>query len=308
MSLAAGGHLTHGAAPNQSGKWLNAIQYGVRKSDGLLDYDEVEALAIEHSPKMIVAGASAYPRVIDWKRFREIADKVGAILFVDMAHYAGLIAGGSYPSPIVYADVVTTTTHKTLRGPRGGLILTNDAKIAKKVNSAIFPGIQGGPLEHVIAGKAVAFKEALKPEFKSYAQDIVTNARILSENLKAGGLDIVSGGTDSHIVLVDLRPKGLTGKVVDLALEHAGITCNKNAVPFDPESPFVTSGIRLGTPAGTTRGFGPAEWTEIAALILEVVDGLKENGVEGNTAVQTRVKAKVKALCDRFPIYSQAIA
>ena len=308
MSLAAGGHLTHGAAPNQSGKWLNAIQYGVRKSDGLLDYDEVEALAIEHNPKMIIAGASAYPRVIDWKRFREIADKVGAILFVDMAHYAGLIAGGSYPSPIAYADVVTTTTHKTLRGPRGGLILTNDAKIAKKVNSAIFPGIQGGPLEHVIAGKAVAFKEALKPEFKSYAQDIVTNARILSENLKAGGLDIVSGGTDSHIVLVDLRPKGLTGKVVDLALEHAGITCNKNAVPFDPESPFVTSGIRLGTPAGTTRGFGPAEWTEIAALILEVVDGLKENGVEGNTAVQTRVKAKVKALCNRFPIYSQAIA
>lgn len=308
MSLAAGGHLTHGAAPNQSGKWLNAIQYGVRKSDGLLDYDEVEALAIEHTPKMIIAGASAYPRVIDWKRFREIADKVGAILFVDMAHYAGLIAGGSYPSPIAYADVVTTTTHKTLRGPRGGLILTNDAKIAKKVNSAIFPGIQGGPLEHVIAGKAVAFKEALKPEFKSYAQDIVTNARILSENLKAGGLDIVSGGTDSHIVLVDLRPKGLTGKVVDLALEHAGITCNKNAVPFDPESPFVTSGVRLGTPAGTTRGFGPAEWTEIAALILEVVDGLKENGVEGNTAVQTRVKAKAKALCDRFPIYSQAIA
>ncbi len=308
MSLAAGGHLTHGAAPNQSGKWLNAIQYGVREEDGLIDYDEVEALAVEHNPKMIIAGASAYPRVLDWKRFREIADKVGAILFIDMAHYAGLIAGGSYPSPFPYADVATTTTHKTLRGPRGGMILTNDATIAKKVNSAIFPGIQGGPLEHVIAGKAVAFKEALKPEFKSYAQDIVTNARILADKLIEGGLDIVSGGTDSHIVLVDLRPKGLTGKVVDLALEHAGITCNKNSVPFDPESPFVTSGIRLGTPAGTTRGFGAAEWREIADLILEVVDGVKANGAENNGDVEASVKAKVKALCDRFPIYSQAIA
>ena len=308
MSLAAGGHLTHGAAPNQSGKWLNAIQYGVREEDGLIDYDEVEALAVEHKPKMIIAGASAYPRVLDWKRFREIADKVGAILFVDMAHYAGLIAGGSYPSPFPYADVATTTTHKTLRGPRGGMILTNDATIAKKVNSAIFPGIQGGPLEHVIAGKAVAFKEALKPAFKSYAQDIVTNARILADKLIEGGLDIVSGGTDSHIVLVDLRPKGLTGKVVDLALEHAGITCNKNSVPFDPESPFVTSGIRLGTPAGTTRGFGAAEWREIADLILEVVDGVKANGADNNGDVEASVKAKVKALCDRFPIYSQAIA
>ncbi|MBL4588909.1 MAG: serine hydroxymethyltransferase [Alphaproteobacteria bacterium] len=308
MSLAAGGHLTHGAAPNQSGKWFNAIQYGVKESDGLIDYDEVETLAVEHKPKMIIAGASAYPRVIDWARFREIADKVGAILFVDMAHYAGLIAGGSYPSPFPYADVATTTTHKTLRGPRGGMILTNDAAIAKKVNSAIFPGIQGGPLEHVIAGKAVAFKEALKPEFKSYAQDIVTNARIMADKLIEGGLDIVSGGTDSHIVLVDLRPKGLTGKVVDLALENAGITCNKNAVPFDPESPFVTSGIRLGTPAGTTRGFGPAEWREISDLILEVVDGVKENGAEGNAQVEASVKAKTKALCARFPIYSQAIA
>ncbi len=308
MSLAAGGHLTHGAAPNQSGKWFNAIQYGVKESDGLIDYDEVEALAIEHQPKMIIAGASAYPRVIDWARFREIADKIGAILFVDMAHYAGLIAGGSYPSPFPYADVATTTTHKTLRGPRGGMILTNDAAIAKKVNSAIFPGIQGGPLEHVIAGKAVAFKEALTPGFKSYAQDIVTNARILADKLIEGGLDIVSGGTDSHIVLVDLRPKGLTGKVVDLALENAGITCNKNAVPFDPESPFVTSGIRLGTPAGTTRGFGPAEWREISDLILEVVDGVKENGAEGNAQVEASVKAKTKALCARFPIYSQAIA
>ena len=308
MSLASGGHLTHGAKPNQSGKWLNAVQYGVRKEDGLIDYEEVEALALEHQPKMIIAGASAYPRVIDWARFRAIADKVGAILFVDMAHYAGLIAGGSYPSPFPYADVATTTTHKTLRGPRGGMILTNDADIAKKVNSAIFPGIQGGPLEHVIAGKAVAFKEALKPEFKSYAQDIVTNARILADKLIEGGLDIVSGGTDSHIVLVDLRPKGLTGKVVDLALEHAGITCNKNAVPFDPESPFVTSGIRLGTPAGTTRGFGAAEWREIADLILEVVDGVKENGPEGNSSTEAAVKAKVKALCTRFPIYSRAIA
>ena len=308
MSLAAGGHLTHGAKPNQSGKWLNAIQYGVKESDGLIDYEEVEALAIEHKPKMIVAGASAYPRVIDWARFREIADKVDAILFVDMAHYAGLIAGGSYPSPFPYADVATTTTHKTLRGPRGGMILTNDAAIAKKVNSAIFPGIQGGPLEHVIAGKAVAFKEALAPEFKSYAHDIVTNARILADCLIEGGLDIVSGGTDSHIVLVDLRPKGLTGKVIDLALEHAGITCNKNAVPFDPESPFVTSGIRLGTPAGTTRGFGPAEWRDISGLILEVIDGLKQNGPEGNAEIEASVKAKVKTLCDRFPIYSQAIA
>ncbi len=308
MSLAAGGHLTHGAKPNQSGKWLNAVQYGVRESDGLLDYEEVEALALEHKPKMIIAGASAYPRVIDWARFREIADKVGAVLFVDMAHYAGLIAGGSYPSPFPYADVVTTTTHKTLRGPRGGIIMTNDADIAKKVNSAIFPGIQGGPLEHVIAGKAVALKEALKPDFKVYAKDIVTNARILADKLIAGGLDIVSGGTDSHIVLVDLRPKGLTGKVVDFALERAGLTCNKNAVPFDPESPFVTSGIRLGTPAGTTRGFGPAEWQEIAGLILEVVDGLKANGTDGNGIVESSVRAKAHALCARFPIYSQAIA
>ncbi|MGE4313093.1 MAG: serine hydroxymethyltransferase [Pseudobdellovibrionaceae bacterium] len=308
MSLDAGGHLTHGAAPNQSGKWFNAIQYGVKKEDGLLDYEQVEQLAREHKPKMIVAGASAYPRVIDWARFRKIADEVGAILFVDMAHYAGLIAGGSYPTPFPHAHVATTTTHKTLRGPRGGMILTNDEAIAKKINSAIFPGIQGGPLEHVIAGKAVAFLEALKPDFKTYAQDVVSNAKILAEVLVSGGLDIVTGGTDSHIVLVDLRPKGLTGKAVDLALEHAGITCNKNAVPFDPESPFVTSGVRLGTPAGTTRGFGPAEWREIGSLVLEVVDGLKDNGPEGNSAVEKAVRAKVKALCDRFPIYKQAIA
>lgn len=308
MSLASGGHLTHGAAPNQSGKWFNAVQYGVKKEDGLIDYAEVEALALEHKPKMIVVGASAYPRVIDFKKFREIADKVGALLFADVAHYAGLIAGGSYPSPFPHADVVTTTTHKTLRGPRGGMIMTNDEAIAKKVNSAIFPGIQGGPLEHVIAGKAVCFGEALKPEFKQYAKDIVDNARILAATLIEGGLDIVSGGTDSHIVLVDLRPKNLTGKVVDLALEHAGITCNKNAVPYDPAPPMVTSGIRLGTPAGTTRGFGAAEWKEIGKLILEVVDGLAANGEEGNAAVEKTVRAKVKALCDKFPIYNDAIS
>ena len=305
MSLAFGGHLTHGAAPAMSGKWFNAIQYGTRKEDGLIDYDEVEAMAVEHKPKMIIAGASAYPRVIDWKRFREIADKVGAILFVDMAHYAGLIAGGSYPNPVPHAHVTTSTTHKTLRGPRGGVILTNDEDIAKKLNSAVFPGLQGGPLEHVIAGKAVAFGEAMKPEFKQYAKDVVTNAQILAETLVEGGLDIVTGGTDSHIVLVDLRPKGLTGKAADDALEHAGITCNKNAVPFDPEKPFVTSGIRLGTPAGTTRGFGPAEWKEIGSLILEVLDGLVANGPDGNDDVQKSVKAKVKALCDRFPIYGE---
>lgn len=308
MSLASGGHLTHGAAPNQSGKWFKAVQYGVKREDGLIDYAEVEALALEHKPKMIVCGASAYPRVIDFAKFRAIADKVGAILFADIAHYAGLIAGGSYPSPFPHAHVATTTTHKTLRGPRGGMILTNDEAIAKKVNSAIFPGIQGGPLEHVIAGKAVAFGEALQPSFKQYAADIVSNAKILASTLVAGGLDIVSGGTDSHIVLVDLRPKNLTGKVVDLALEHAGITCNKNAVPYDPAPPMVTSGIRLGTPAGTTRGFGAAEWKYIAELILEVVDGLVANGEEGNGAVEAAVRAKVKALCDKFPIYPEGVA
>lgn len=308
MSLASGGHLTHGAAPNQSGKWFNAVQYGVKKEDGLIDYAEVEALALEHKPKMIICGGSAYPRVIDFAKFREIADKVGAILFADIAHYAGLIAGGSYPSPFPHAHVATTTTHKTLRGPRGGMILTNDADIAKKINSSIFPGIQGGPLEHVIAGKAVAFGEALQPSFKQYAKDVVANAKILAETLVKGGLDIVSGGTDSHIVLVDLRPKNLTGKVVDLALEHSGITCNKNAVPYDPAPPMVTSGIRLGTPAGTTRGFGAAEWKQIAELILEVVDGLAANGAEGNSAVEAAVRAKVKALCDKFPIYPEGVA
>ena len=300
MSLAFGGHLTHGAAPAQSGKWFNAVQYGTRKEDGLIDYDEVQALATEHKPKMIIAGASAYPRVIDWKRFREIADSVGAILFVDMAHYAGLVAGGTYPSPMKHAHVVTSTTHKTLRGPRGGIILTNDEEIAKKINSAVFPGLQGGPLEHVIAAKAVAFGEVLRPEFKQYAQDVVENAKILAQVLVDGGLDIVSGGTDCHMILVDLRPKGLTGKAADEALEEAGITCNKNSVP---EKPFITSGIRLGTPAGTTRGFGPAEWKEIVAMILEVLDGLVENGPEGNHKVEAAVKAKVEALCARFPIY-----
>lgn len=303
MSLASGGHLTHGAAPNQSGKWLNAVQYGVKREDGLIDYDEVAALAREHKPKMIVCGASAYPRVIDFAKFRAIADEVGAILFADVAHYAGLIAGGSYPSPFLHAHVVTTTTHKTLRGPRGGMIMTNDETIAKKINSSIFPGIQGGPLEHVIAGKAVAFGEALRPDFKDYAQNVVKNAKILAQTLVDGGLDIVSGGTDSHIVLVDLRPKNLTGKVVDLALEHAGITCNKNAVPYDPAPPAVTSGIRLGTPAGTTRGFGAQEWRIIGQLILEVLDGLVANGPDGNAEVEKSVRTKVKALCDQFPIY-----
>lgn len=303
MSLAAGGHLTHGAAPNQSGKWFNAVQYGVRESDALIDYDEVEALAKEHKPKMIIAGASAYPRVIDWARFRQIADSVGAYLFVDMAHYAGLIAGGVYPSPAEHAHVMTTTTHKTLRGPRGGMILTNDLDIFKKLNSAIFPGIQGGPLMHVIAGKAVAYGEALKPEFKAYMQSVLDNAKILSETLINGGLDIVSGGTDSHLVLVDLRPKGVTGNHAEESLERAGMTCNKNSVPFDPAPPMVTSGIRLGTPAATTRGFGVAEWKLVGEYITEVLDGLAANGAEGNTAVEDAVREKVEALCARFPIY-----
>ncbi len=303
MSLAAGGHLTHGAAPNQSGKWFNAIQYGVRESDSLLDYDQMEALAREHKPKMIIAGASAYPRQIDWARFRKIADEVGAYFMVDMAHYAGLVAGGSYESPVQFADVTTTTTHKTLRGPRGGMILTNDLEIFKKINSAIFPGIQGGPLMHVIAAKAVSYGEALRPEFKLYAKAIVDNARVLADTLKAGGADIVSGGTDSHIVLVDLRPKNVTGNITEEALERAGITCNKNAVPFDPAPPMVTSGVRLGTPAGTTRGFGVAEWKLIGEYIIEVLDGLAANGADGNGAVEKSVKAKVAELCKRFPIY-----
>ncbi len=303
MSLAAGGHLTHGAAPNQSGKWFNAIQYGVRESDSLLDYEEMERLAKEHKPKMIIAGASAYPRHIDFARFRKVADSIGAYLLVDMAHYAGLIAAGVYPSPVPHAHITTTTTHKTLRGPRGGMILTNDLEIFKKINSAIFPGIQGGPLMHVIAGKAVAYGEALKPEFKAYGQAIIDNARALAATLKEGGVDIVSGGTDSHIVLVDLRPKGLTGTDTEKALERAGMTCNKNAVPFDPAPPMVTSGVRLGTPAATSRGFGIEEFKLVGQYAIEVLDGLKANGPEGNAAVEKAVKAKVDVLCKRFPIY-----
>ena len=302
MDLAHGGHLTHGCPVNFSGKWFNAVTYGI-DDDGIIDMDHVEAMALEHKPKMIIAGASAYSRVIDWAKFREIADKIDAVLFCDVAHYSGLIAGGVYPNPFPHAHVATTTTHKTLRGPRGGAIMTNDEALAKKLNSAIFPGLQGGPLEHVIAAKAVAFGEALQPDFKIYAKAVLDNARILASTLKEGGLDIVSDTTDCHMMLVDLRPKGITGKAADLALEHAGITCNKNSVPNDPEKPFVTSGIRLGTPAGTTRGFGPAEWQEIGTLILEVLDGLVANGEDGNDAVQASVKVKVKALCERFPIY-----
>lgn len=302
MSLAAGGHLTHGAAPNMSGKWFNAVQYGVREADALIDYDAVERLAKEHKPKLIIAGGSAYPRVIDFARFRAIADSIGAYFMVDMAHYAGLIAAGVYPSPFPHAHVVTTTTHKTLRGPRGGMILTNDEEIAKKINSAIFPGLQGGPLMHVIAGKAVAFGEALQPSFKEYGKAVLENARALADTLVKRGVNIVSGGTDSHLMLVDLRPKKLTGKAAEAALERAGLTCNKNAIPFDPEKPFVTSGIRLGTPAGTTRGFGVAEFTKIGNLIGDVLDGLANGG--DNSVVESKVRTEVLALCKQFPIYS----
>ena len=303
MNLASGGHLTHGAAPNQSGKWFNAVQYGVRRQDNLIDYDEIAALAKEHQPKMIIAGGSAIPRQIDFAKMREIADSVGAYLHVDMAHFAGLVAAGEHPSPFPYAHVATTTTHKTLRGPRGGMILTNDEAIAKKVNSAIFPGIQGGPLMHVIAAKAVAFGEALRPEFKTYQKQVIANAKALSDQLIKGGLDIVTGGTDTHVMLVDLRPKGVKGNVADKALGRAHITCNKNGIPFDPEKPMVTSGLRLGTPAGTTRGFGEVEFRAIADMIVEVIDGLAANGEDGNGAVEAAVKAKAEALCARFPIY-----
>jgi len=303
MSLDAGGHLTHGARPNQSGKWFHAVQYGVRRDDSLLDYDEVQALATEHQPKMIIAGGSAIPRIIDFARMREIADSVGAYLFVDMAHFAGMVAAGIYPSPFPHAHVATSTTHKTLRGPRGGIIVTNDEAIAKKVNSAIFPGIQGGPLMHVIAGKAVAFGEALRPEFKAYQEQVVKNAQALADQLIKGGLDIVSGGTDTHLMLVDLRPKKVTGNITDAALGRSHITTNKNGIPFDPEKPTVTSGIRLGTPAGTTRGFGEAEFRQIADWIVEVVDGLAANGPDGNEAVEAKVRAEVEAMCDKFPMY-----
>ena len=303
MSLDAGGHLTHGAAPNQSGKWFNAVQYGVRKQDNLLDYDQVQELATQHKPKLIVAGGSAIPRQIDFKRMREIADSVGAYLHVDMAHFAGLVAAGEHPSPFPHAHVATTTTHKTLRGPRGGMIVTNDAALAKKFNSAIFPGIQGGPLMHVIAAKAVAFGEALKPEFKTYIQNVIANAQALSDQLIKGGLDTVTHGTDTHVLLVDLRPKGVKGNATEKALGRANITCNKNGVPFDPEKPTVTSGIRLGSPAGTTRGFGESEFRQIADWIIEVVDGLAANGEEGNAAVEAKVRSEVAKLCARFPIY-----
>ncbi len=305
MSLDAGGHLTHGAAPNQSGKWFKAVQYGVRKQDLELNYDQVAELAAEHKPKMIIAGGSAIPRIIDFARMREIADSVGAYLLVDMAHFAGLVAAGLYPSPFPHAHVATTTTHKTLRGPRGGMILTNDESLAKKLNSAIFPGIQGGPLMHVIAAKAVAFGEALQPGFVTYQKQVVANAKALADELMKGGLDIVTGGTDTHLMLVDLRPKGVKGNATEKALGRAHITCNKNGIPFDTEKPTITSGVRLGTPAGTTRGFGEAEFRQIARWIVEVVDGLAANGEEGNDAVEAKVKAEVEALCLNFPIYPE---
>jgi glycine hydroxymethyltransferase len=303
MSLAAGGHLTHGAAPNLSGKWFNAVQYGVRRDDARIDFDEVERLATEHRPKLIIAGGSAYPRIIDFARFRAIADSVGAVLMVDMAHFAGLVAGGIHPNPLDYAQVATTTTHKTLRGPRGGMVLTNDEDIAKKINSAVFPGLQGGPLMHVIAAKAVAFGEALQPEFKSYAKAVIANAKTLANRLKERGADLVAGGTDTHLALVDLRPLGLTGKDADESLERAGITCNKIGVPFDPLPRVKTRGIRVGSPAGTTRGFGEAEFRDIGDMVADVLDGLTKNGLENNGAIESQVNERVLELCARFPIY-----
>lgn len=303
MSLDAGGHLTHGAKPAMSGKWFDAQQYGVRADTHLIDYDALEAQAMAVRPKLIIAGGSAYPRFLDFERFRAIADRARAYLMVDMAHFAGLVAAGVHPSPIPYADIVTTTTHKTLRGPRGGMILTNSAELAKKIDSAVFPGLQGGPLMHVIAAKAVAFGEALRPDFRDYATAVVANAKALAKTLKDRGCDIVAGGTDTHLALVDLRPKGLTGKDADEALERCRITCNKNGVPFDPLPPTKTSGIRVGSPAGTTRGFGEAEFVEIGNMIADVLDGLAANGVDGNAAVETAVRNRVQALTARFPIY-----
>ena len=303
MSLAHGGHLTHGAPPNLSGKWFNAVQYGVRQDDNRIDYDAVEKLAQEHKPAMIIAGGSAYPRIIDFPRFRKIADSVGAYLMVDMAHFAGLVAAGLHPSPLPHAHVCTTTTHKTLRGPRAGMVVSNDEEIGKKINSALFPGLQGGPLMHIIAAKAVAFGEALKPEFKLYAKNVIDNAKALGETLVKGGAALVSGGTDTHLMLVDLRPKKLTGKAAEVALGRANITCNKNGVPFDPEKPAVTSGIRLGSPAGTTRGFGIAEFQEVGGMIIEVLDGLAKNGDEGNAKIEADVKKRAIALCEAYPIY-----
>ena len=304
MSLAAGGHLTHGAKPNFSGKWMNAIQYGVGKKNHLIDYEEVQELAEQYKPKIIVAGGSAYPRIIDFLRFRQIADSVGAYLLVDMAHFAGLVAGGAYPSPLPHAHVVTTTTHKTLRGPRGGMILSNDLEIGKKINSSIFPGTQGGPLMHIIAAKAVAFGEALKPEFKDYTKKVVANAKVLADKLSDHGLDIISGGTDSHLILVDLRRKGVTGKQAEESLENAGITCNKNGIPFDPEKPTITSGIRLGSPAATTRGFSEEQFILVADLIAEVLDGLADESKD-NSIVESKVRTKVLELCKCFPIYTK---
>jgi len=302
MALAAGGHLTHGARPNLSGKWFNAIAYGVRAEDGRIDFVEVENLARQYRPKLIIAGGSAYSRIIDFARFRAIADDVGAYLMVDMAHFAGLVAGGAYPSPLPHAHVVTTTTHKTLRGPRGGLILTDDAEIGKRINSAVFPALQGGPLMHVIAAKAVALHEALQPSFKSYAKSVVENAKVLAATLVEGGLEIVSGGTDSHLMLVDLRPLGLTGRDAEISLERAGITCNKNGIPFDPQRPTVTSGIRLGSPAATTRGFGPEEFRTVGSYIVEVLRALAGRPGD-NGATEARVRENVRNLCARFPIY-----
>jgi glycine hydroxymethyltransferase len=302
MSLAAGGHLTHGAAPNLSGKWFNAVQYGVDETTAQVDFEALQELAVKHKPKLLLAGGSAYPRTLDFAAFRKIADSVGALFMVDMAHISGLVAAGVHPSPIEHAHVVTSTTHKTLRASRGGLILTNDEALAKKFNSAVFPGLQGGPLMHAIAGKAVAFGEALRPEFKAYTNTVVSNARVLAQTLIARGVAIVSGGTDTHVVLVDLRPKGLTGNHTELSLENAGITCNKNGIPFDPQPPTVTSGVRLGTPAGTTRGFGNEEFVRIGHLIGDVLDGLAQN-TEDNSAVEVRVRENVRTLCRAFPIY-----
>ena len=303
LSLDAGGHLTHGAKAAMSGKWFNAVQYGVRPDTHLIDYDQVEALALEHKPTLIITGGSAYPRVIDFARFRAIADKVGAKFMVDMAHFAGIVAGGLHPSPFEHADVVTTTTHKTLRGPRGGMVMTNDEAIAKKINSAVFPGLQGGPLMHVIAAKAVAFGEALRPEYKSYIAAVVENAKVLAATLKERGCNLVSGGTDTHLALVDLTPLGVTGKDADEALERAGITCNKNGIPNDPLPPMKTSGIRVGSPAGTTRGFGAAEFREIGNMVADILDGLAKNGEAGDAQVEAHVRERVRALCARFPIY-----
>ena len=303
MDLAAGGHLTHGKSVNQSGKWFNPVPYTVRTQDQIIDYDALAEIALEHKPKLIIAGGSAYSRTIDFARFREVADSVGAYLMVDMAHFAGLVAAGVFPNPIPHAHAVTTTTHKTLRGPRGGMVLSNHPKLGRKIDSAVFPGLQGGPLMHVIAAKAVAFGEALRPEFKDYARKVIDNARALADALMGSGMDIVSGGTDSHLMLLDLRPKGVTGKAAEASLERANITCNKNGIPFDPAPPAITSGLRLGSPAGTTRGFGEAEFRRIGKLIAEVVDGLAANGEDANEAVEARVRGEVRDLTARFPIY-----